>query len=129
MLANLTEWLEGLSPWRLLLWTVALAAGIEIVTCVMRFGMGLQSTRDTGLIGYLTFNIRIHHGYVGLLMLVVAWLWPQPLLLRNALVIIGGGCLVSDLVHHFLVLWPVTGSPEFDLVYPAWHERRGGGGS
>jgi len=95
----------------------------------MRFGMGLQSTRDTGLIGYLTFNIRIHHGYVGLLMLVVAWLWPQPLLLRNALVIIGGGCLVSDLVHHFLVLWPVTGSPEFDLVYPAWHERRGGGGS
>jgi hypothetical protein len=25
--------------------------------------------------------------------------------------------LASDLVHHFVVLWLLTGSPQFDLFY------------
>lgn len=33
--------------------------------------------------------------------------------------VVGVGLLSSDLIHHFLVLWPMTGSPDFDLVYPA----------
>jgi len=28
---------------------------------------------------------------------------------------------LSDIVHHFLVLWPITGNPEFDLFYPKNH--------
>jgi hypothetical protein len=126
LVQSVTTWLAGLSPGRVLLLTVALAVAIELVTCVMRFGIGMQSTRDTGIIGYLTFNIRIHHGYVGLVMLLIACLRADPLFLRNALVILGGSLVISDGVHHFLVLWPVTGSPEFDLVYPAWHDKTGG---
>jgi hypothetical protein len=26
--------------------------------------------------------------------------------------------IFSDLAHHFIVLWPITGSPEFDIIYP-----------
>ena len=37
---------------------------------------------------------------------------------RNATLLLGAALFLSDMVHHFLVLWPVTGSPQFDLVYP-----------
>ena len=33
-------------------------------------------------------------------------------------VIVGAALVISDLVHHFLVLWPVTGNPQFQLFYP-----------
>ena len=35
----------------------------------------------------------------------------------NVLVIAGVGLFVSDMVHHFLVLWPLTGTPEFHIKY------------
>ena len=34
------------------------------------------------------------------------------------MVIVGLALIKSDLIHHFLVLWPITGRHEFDLVYP-----------
>ena len=34
------------------------------------------------------------------------------------LIVIGIALALSDAVHHFLVLWPIVGSPQFDLVYP-----------
>ena len=42
----------------------------------------------------------------------------RPLYPSIALWILAIGLVVSDLVHHFLVLWPLTGSPQFDLFYP-----------
>jgi hypothetical protein len=36
------------------------------------------------------------------------WLW-----------ILAFSLIASDLIHHFLVLWPLTGSPHFDLTYPS----------
>lgn len=100
------------------LWGLALAAAMEAVTILFRFGFGLQATRDTRWLRRLTFGLRIHHGYWGvLLLLAVPFMgaWPH---LREAAIVLGLGLAVSDLVHHFAVLWPITGSPEFDLRYP-----------
>nr|MBC8355760.1 hypothetical protein [Planctomycetota bacterium] len=47
---------------------------IELVTVILRFGLQLESTRDTAsTIGLLTFGIRVHHGYCGALLVLIAW--------------------------------------------------------
>lgn len=118
MTSELRRRLEGLSRRGLVLAGLAVGAILEGITCLMRFGLELESSRDTAFLATLTFGVRIHHGYVGAaVMLVGALLGRHPTLAR-LLIIAGLGLLVSDLVHHFAVLWPITGSPEFDLVYP-----------
>jgi len=93
-----------------------LATAIELVTCLLRFGLHLEATRDTSALGGLTFGLRIHHGYVGLAMMIVGLLLARGIVLRW-LLIVGAALVVSDLVHHFLILWLITGSPQFDLFY------------
>ena len=92
----------------------------ELFTCVLRFGLQLESTRDTAsTIGHLTCGFRIHHSYIGaLLILWSGAIWirrPRP---AGRLMVIGSALFFSDVIHHFLVLWLLTGSPQFDLVYP-----------
>jgi hypothetical protein len=48
--------------------------------------------------------------------LIVALFWKRGLV-RDTLLVFGSALLFSDLAHHFLVLWPTTGSPQFDLFY------------
>lgn len=99
---------------------VVLTVLIELLCIVLRFGFGLASTTATAsTIGVLTFGLRIHHGYVGAIMIVLTWLLRLPSEWLRWFQIVGLALLVSDLVHHFLVLWPLTGSPQFDLVYPS----------
>jgi hypothetical protein len=101
-----------------LIWGSVAGVLIEALTCVLRFGLRLQSTRDTGFLGRFTLGYRVHHGYLGLLALLVA---TCPLLRRQVrrwAVRVGLALLLSDLLHHFVVLWIATGSPQFDLVYP-----------
>jgi hypothetical protein len=103
---------------QVLLAGLVLAVLIELLTMALRFGLHLESTRDTaGTIGTLTFGLRIHHGYIGLFLIPLAWCFPLGL--RHLLWIVAIGLIMSDLMHHFLVLWPITGSPQFDLVYPS----------
>jgi hypothetical protein len=74
--------------------------------------------------GHFTFGIRVHHGYAGVMLAGIA-LWPlgsQPGL-RNALLILSVALFASDILHHFAVLWLLTGSPEFDLFYPSEGRR------
>ncbi len=106
----------ALSFWQVLCWGFLLAVVIEAITVVLRFGLRLESTRDTAMIGTMTFGLRVHHGYIGLFLLPLGWCFPRGL--RYALWIIGFGLLFSDLAHHFVVLWYFTGSPQFDIVYP-----------
>ena len=101
-----------------LLWIAGLTLGFEIATCLLRFGFHLESTRDTSFLARLTFGARIHHGYVGTLMLAVGFLLPTDSPARTWLLRIGSALALSDLIHHFLILWPITGSPQFDLTYP-----------
>lgn len=92
---------------------------IELLCILARFGLGFESTVSTAsTIGVLTFGLRIHHGYVGALLIVLTWLLRLPSEWLRWFQIIGLALFVSDLVHHFFVLWPLTGSPQFDLVYP-----------
>lgn len=108
------------SRWRpqdVVLVGLVLGVLIELVTVAARFGLGLRSTRETGFLAAYTFGLRIHHGYVGVLLLLAAWPIRRPEF-RRWLVVAGLALVVSDLLHHFAVLWPLTGSPEFDLVYP-----------
>lgn len=96
---------------------VVLAVAFELVTCWGRFGLKLQSTRDTAFLSRFTWGWRIHHGYLG-----VGMLAAMPLVGSAAvdalLLAVGLGLVLSDLVHHFAVLWPITGRAEFDLRYP-----------
>jgi len=108
-----------LPPARVLPIVIATAL-IEIPTLMARFGLGLESTRDTAAtLGKLTFGLRIHHGYIGLALLIACRLanglsevW------RHRLIVLGAGLLFSDLIHHFVFLWAITGSPQFDFWYP-----------
>lgn len=97
---------------------LALAALAEALTAFLRFGLGLQATRDTASsIGRLTFGVRIHHGMIGLVLLLAAYYINNDTWKRR-LAVVGGALAVSDLLHHFVILWAVTGSPQFDLFYP-----------
>ncbi len=104
------------SMWEhVVLWSV----GLELLTIALRFGMHLDSTRDTAsTIGRLTYGIRIHHSYCGAVLILCAWGFSEmhPRLARAGM-ILGWALVFSDLVHHFLVLWPITGSPHFALQY------------
>jgi hypothetical protein len=116
MLRKLLAYCAALSWWRILALGLILAIVFEAITIGFRFGLNLQSTRDTAAIGAWTCGLRIHHGYIGLLLLPLAWCFPLGL--RHALWLIAIGLIFSDLAHHFLVLWPFVGDPQFDLYYP-----------
>jgi hypothetical protein len=77
----------------------------------------LEASQTTTIIGTFTLGLRIHHGYVGLLLVIAAPLFHHRGV-SNAMLMTGIGLLGSDLLHHFAVLWPLTGSPEFYLFYP-----------
>lgn len=98
--------------------TLAIAALLEAATAFLRFGLGLEATRDTAsTVGRLTFGIRIHHGMIGLALLLAAAVVNEETWKRR-LAVFGGALALSDLVHHFVILWAATGSPQFDLLYP-----------
>jgi len=105
---------------KVLLRVLVLTCLLEIVTALLRFAVGIQSTRDfASTIGVLTQGIRIHHSYLGLGMIAIAALWRRRFSsVMRWILIIGLAFVFSDLIHHFLVLWPITGHPEFDLFYP-----------
>lgn len=103
---------------KILLWIAILTLLFEAMTAALRFGFGLQATQSTAFIGNLTFGIRIHHGYLGIILLLFSLIPALPIYFRNILLILGSSLLLSDLIHHFIVLWLITGDPQFHLTYP-----------
>lgn len=104
---------------QLLWWSVWATVAVEVLTCVLRFGAGLESTRDTAsTVGVITCGLRIHHGYIGALvsLIAVVVMNRRPVVGRYG-IIIGAALLFSDLIHHFLILYPITGSPQFHFWY------------
>jgi hypothetical protein len=117
MMKKILSRCEALSFRQMMLASFTLALLIEALTIVLRFGFLLESTRDTAAsIGVYTLGLRVHHGYIGLLLVPLGWCFPRGL--RHAVWIVGFGLLFSDLIHHFIVLWLIVGSPQFDFVYP-----------
>lgn len=104
--------------------TAFLTFVIEGLTLLARFGLDLQSTRDTAsVVGAFTFGIRIHHSYLGFLLAVLVIIFFKESLNQKQKwaqwsVALGLALVFSDLIHHFIVLWAVDGHHHFDLVYP-----------
>ena len=96
-----------------------LTFAVELLTVFLRFGLGLQSGTQGSRIGRLTRGLRIHHGYIGVALLAGAALFGPASVAGTALFFAGIALAFSDMIHHFLVLWPITGAPEFHLRYPA----------
>jgi hypothetical protein len=96
---------------------VGLTIAFELLACLFHFGLGMETTRDTRWLRTLTFGLRSHHGYIGLLLLALAFFCRRRSW-RRWCAIIGLALVLSDLVHHFLVLLPFTGHSDFDLMYP-----------
>jgi hypothetical protein len=99
--------------------TVGLTLLVEGVTCIGRFGLGVRGTRSTRWLAPFTFRLRVHHAYTGALLAAgaaVALSSASPW--RLPLVCAGLALLVSDLIHHFIVLPALTGATDFDVLYP-----------
>jgi len=102
---------------------ILLAAGLtiafEAVTLALRLGMGMESHVATAGLAAFTMGLRFHHGYLGLLALVAAaWARRKHPEHAERLSAVGVGLVLSDAVHHFVVLWALTGAPSFDFAYP-----------
>jgi hypothetical protein len=110
------RWLSKCSFRATILGGLVLAIILEFFTYLLRFGAGLEATRDTRGLAFLTFGWRIHHAYPGVLLFLLAPLVPKGCW-RTLLLLLGIGLVVSDLFHHFAVLWPLTGDPQFHLRY------------
>ena len=74
---------------------------LELLTCLGRFGFKMRA-RDW------KWPVRIHHGYVGILLILVF-----AFVRNDWLLIIGSALLFSDALHHFVVLRTTVGSSEF----------------
>jgi hypothetical protein len=87
-----------------LYWTVITTIVAEAITVAVRFGGGLSAAEVNHALPLL---LQIHHMFwsVPLLLVVpLVWRWPR---LSGALLGIAAGLILSDLLHHFVVL-PLT---------------------
>ncbi|MFT7619663.1 MAG: hypothetical protein ACI97A_003319 [Planctomycetota bacterium] len=98
-------------------WIIVLTILFETATCVLRFGFDFETTRDTAFLSLLTFGFRIHHSYVGVLTVLLSLYVRRGHMVQTWAWRLGWALVASDLIHHFLVLWPLTGDPQVDLNY------------
>ena len=117
MYRKLLGYCAAMSFRRVLVAGLLLAVLIEGVTVLLRFGLDWESTRKrrrhrrTDV--WLTRPSRLPGRFPGAARLV----FPARFTAR----VVDCGVRVDFLrsvAHHFFVLWPITGSPQFDLVYP-----------
>lgn len=101
---------------RLLAGAVVWTTLMEALSLFNRFVLGLESTRDTAALAPYLFGIRIHHGYVALL--VMMWAWRSSTLTQRVLLGMSLGGVGSDMLHHVL-LQLITGDGDWDLFYPS----------
>lgn len=78
-----------------------LTLAIELPTILLRIWLGSMKTRFKG-------KPRIHHGYIGLVMALSHLAQPSELIF-----ITGMALLISDAIHHFIVLPIWVGRTEF----------------
>lgn len=100
-----------------MVWTAAVlvlvwTAGFELLTCVGRFGLGLRSKVWANRCKPYTLGIRVHHAYFAALVLPAALLMPMEAWIRDVLIAAAAGLVLSDLLHHFVVLPILTGEFE-----------------
>ncbi len=96
---------------------IVLVIILELLTCMGRFVIGFSVKEHESAVTALTFGVRIHHGYTGLAFVIVAAAVGRftkcPRKHLRKVSIFGVALVVSDFIHHFIVLYLVTGSTEF----------------
>ncbi len=110
---------------KLVIRSILIGILFEFITLISRFYFGLEATRDTTIIGNFTGGVRIHHGYLGVLLMVITFISLRhsgnfsntTFSAAHWMFVLGGALLLSDLIHHFVVLQLITGDPQFDLFY------------
>ncbi len=97
-------------------WFIIITAVIiEIITIIGRFKFNI-STKElwTSLMKHYNRRhwVHMHHVFLGLIIVAIS------LIVKNNLALnLGIGIILSDAIHHFVVLWPLIGSPEFHVIY------------
>ena len=112
--------MKELTTKQVILWTFIGTSAVELVCVAFRFVFGIDATGDTAsTLGALTGGLRVHHGYIGLVCSIIALVMLRSnRSFAQRVLIIGLSLLLSDLIHHFIVLWLTVGNPEFYLLYP-----------
>ncbi len=113
-------YLELFYDLRILFLTAVITLAVEIITLAGRFLLGVKIFDDTpGKLRELTFGYRLHHSYLGLAGLFAGMVFSGFAPAWVGWLYIGGiALLASDLIHHFCVLWPLTGHHEFFISFP-----------
>jgi hypothetical protein len=93
------------SRWTIALWwTLGVTVAVEAVTAGLRFSTGKAAPEITGNWPLL---LRTHHLFWGAAVLIVSWaVWKKPRL-WGVIFGVGLGLVLSDAIHHFIVL-PLT---------------------
>lgn len=107
-----------MEAWELWLAVLATTVLFEAVTCAFRFGCGMTAREDLGWMRRWTKGVRVHHGYPGIALVGVSFTGTLGGPVESAAIIVGWGLLLSDAVHHFVVLPLTVGRTEFDLRFP-----------
>lgn len=102
---------------RMIDWSLVIISTIiiEIITLFGRFVFKKSSKENYfKILKKLNarYFIHFHHGFFGVIILLVSYFYGFVFLFN-----LGIGFILSDLVHHFVILWSITGSPEFHLIY------------
>ncbi len=101
--------------WKLILGVLFIA---EAITLFLRFAMNKESKDyHVGKMNkkWKKRKFHWHHFLLGLAIIPLAFFFSN--FTEQFLINLGIGIFLSDLVHHFVVLMFITGSPEFCLVY------------
>jgi len=106
-----------MTPLMLLVFGIAGALLFEALTIHFRFGYNMTAPEKTAWLGRMTRGWRVHHGYHGFTM-IPAGMLILPGAIGDWLVVAGIALLLSDAIHHFIVLKLATGHHEFWLKYP-----------
>ncbi len=88
---------------------------IEAVTIFGRFFLKISS-KKVYIRVMKRFNLKkfyhFHHLFTGIIITIVFYFYYHQLFFN-----LGLGIFLSDLIHHFAVLWIVLKHPEFHVVY------------
>ena len=104
MFTKALSYCATLDFWKVNVYVLIAAIVIEGVTVALRFGLRLESTRDTASsIGTLTLACAFTTATSACFLLPLRWCFPFGI--RHALWIIAIGLIVSDAMHRLLVLW------------------------
>lgn len=80
-----------------------------IIECILIIGrLIFGSMKETFNKHKDKLKVRIHHGYIGVILVLVYLSWAY-----SPLLIVGMSLLLSDLIHHFIVLPLWVGRTEF----------------